>query len=241
LCTLCQNLVVLSQLGLKSVYKSRIPPIYDILRDKKFKKFKSPFMTILPENMTMILYMQKYLWVQTMSCVPRVFLPIKIENNYAIKAFFSIVLKHGAKPRTCIWGIFSCQNIISLNLTWIWWLSSKVPKNYYSLAFFLTRFIKRWQKKYLYTVFCFFCKISKSEVTRIWHDSNDMLICVFFPFVSKNYPCTFISSLECKINTVSILNVASKTIHRCIRTIQFPWFSNMDIFFFKKKTTFIAS
>jgi len=35
-------------------------------------------------------------------CVPRVFLPIKIENNYKIKAFLSIALKtHGAKP--CMW------------------------------------------------------------------------------------------------------------------------------------------
>jgi len=48
--------------------------------------------------------MQKDIFsVQTISCVPRVFLPINIENNYIIKAFLSIVLKHGAKPRTRIW------------------------------------------------------------------------------------------------------------------------------------------
>jgi len=43
----------------KSDLKSRIPPMYDILRDKKFKKFKSPCLTIHPENITMILNMQK--------------------------------------------------------------------------------------------------------------------------------------------------------------------------------------
>ena len=50
--------------GLKSCSKSRIPPIhvYDILRSKKFKKFKSPFVTIHPENMTMILHTQKDLF-----------------------------------------------------------------------------------------------------------------------------------------------------------------------------------
>jgi len=86
----------------------------------------------------------------------------------------SIVLKHGSKPHTCIWGIFLHQNIVSLNVTWIWQLSSTVPKNYYSLA---TRSVKWWQKTYkkLNTVFCFSCKISASEVTKIWHDSNYML------------------------------------------------------------------
>jgi len=38
----------------KSGSNARKPPIYDILRDKKFKKFKYRFLTIHPENMTMI-------------------------------------------------------------------------------------------------------------------------------------------------------------------------------------------
>jgi len=42
--------------GFKSGSKSRLPPMYDILRAKKFK---SPFLTIYPENMTLILHMQK--------------------------------------------------------------------------------------------------------------------------------------------------------------------------------------
>ena len=55
----------------------------------------------------MILYMQTdHFSVQTISYVPRVFLPIKIEKNYIIKAFLSIVLKRGAKPCTCISGFF---------------------------------------------------------------------------------------------------------------------------------------
>jgi len=53
----------------------------------------------------------------------------------------------------------------------------KGTQNNYSLATFLTRFVKWWQKSinenYI-QFFCFSCKISKSEVTIIWHDSVDI-------------------------------------------------------------------
>jgi len=63
---------------LKSGSNSCKPPIYDILRDKKFK---SPFLTFHPENITMILYMQKDLFsVQTISCIPRVFCPSRLKQ-----------------------------------------------------------------------------------------------------------------------------------------------------------------
>ena len=48
-------------------------------------------------------------------CVLRVCSPINIENNYIIKAFLSIIFKHGAKPRTRIWG--NCFASKHLNLT----------------------------------------------------------------------------------------------------------------------------
>jgi len=77
--------------GLKS--GSCKPPIYDILRNKKFKKLKSRFLTVHPKSKTMVLHMHAeipFFSPNNTLCVPRVFLPIKVENNYIIKAFLSI-------------------------------------------------------------------------------------------------------------------------------------------------------
>jgi len=61
--------------------------------------------------------------VQTLSCVPRVFLPINIENNYIIKTFLSIVLKHGGKSRTCEkMRKNSRQIIVSLKVIGVQWI-----------------------------------------------------------------------------------------------------------------------
>jgi len=92
--------------------------MYDILRDKKFKKFKSPFMTIHPENITMILHMQKDLFFSpnNILCVPRVFFAHQDWKQLHNKSILSIVFKN--MWQNLVFGDFcSSQNIVSLNLT----------------------------------------------------------------------------------------------------------------------------
>ena len=72
--------------GLKRGSNPHISQIYDISRDKKFK---SPFFTFHPEIRTMNLHTKKDIFFSpnNILCVPLVFLPIKIENNYLITLF----------------------------------------------------------------------------------------------------------------------------------------------------------
>jgi len=72
----------------------------------------------------------------------------------------------------------------------------KNPTKYHSLTFF-TVFVKWWQKKQIKIInsFCFSCKNSKSEVTAIWHDSDDKHLkhlkynehCFAFTIIGKMY------------------------------------------------------
>jgi len=95
---LCKNIVLPSQSEHELIaVQNLVNLLYTIFRETRNLRNLNPrFLTVHAENITMILHMQKRYF-----SAPRVFLPIKIGNNYIIKAFLSIVLKtHGAKPRT---------------------------------------------------------------------------------------------------------------------------------------------
>ena len=110
--------------GLKSGSNPRIPMIYNIFRDKKFK---SPFLTIHPENMTMILAIKKDFFQSKQYRV----------CTKSRKAFLSTVLKtHGAKPRTWENLCVKTSSQFDMNLTVVLKSTQKI------LFKFLTRFVK---------------------------------------------------------------------------------------------------
>jgi len=134
----CQNLItsILSNYhipkpiwtGLKSGSKSCIPPIY-ILRDKKIKKFKSPFLTIHLENMTMVLHMQKYIFFipNNFLCVPRVLFAHQDWKQLHNKSNFINCFKNTWGKTTCLGIFFSRQNIVLVS---IWHEPDGCPQKY---------------------------------------------------------------------------------------------------------------
>ena len=126
MCALSQNIVLLTQSEqiLKASFKGYFErhdiqiPVFDNSSRKYNNDFANTESSFIISNIT--------------QCVPRVFLLIKIEINYTIKEFLSIVLNtHGAKY---LGDMISRQNIVSTNLTLI------VVHKYTSKYLFISNF-----------------------------------------------------------------------------------------------------